>query len=185
VGLKRRVGPDHRNARRRFQTNPRGFEAYRGKMWETWPQGQRTGFRRTLVGLKHRERRRRRLPHRWFQTNPRGVEALRPNVRFETGNGFRRTLVGLKPSDFSTSNHAAGFRRTLVGLKPPPLEPRVSCVVVFQTNPRGVEAKSSTAGSIWTGLFQTNPRGVEAVTAGALLKPEHRFRRTLVGLKRG
>jgi len=76
---------------------------------------------------------------------------------------FRRTLVGLKRRyvDFPQPE-GPSFRRTLVGLKREHYHEGHTVIV-----------------------FQTNPRGVEAGVCHVLRVAHHRFRRTLVGLKLG
>jgi len=55
-----------------------------------------------------------------------------------------------------------GFRRTLVGLKRASLNDAIASSLVFQTNPRGVEARPRRRRADSGPAFQTNPRGVEA-----------------------
>jgi len=55
----------------------------------------------------------------------------------------------------------------------------------FQTNPRGVEARTTASCRSGCWSFQTNPRGVEALFLTPLPRGLAGFRRTLVGLKPG
>ena len=71
--------------------------------------------------------------------------------------------MGLKLDDLPRlMGHVAGFRRTLVGLKHEGSNDH-SCNVEFQTDPSGVEARSSHYGRGRRRSFQTDPSGVEAL----------------------
>jgi len=82
------------------------------------------------------------MPDHLFQTHLRGVEATSHNAVPSCSRGSRRTLVGLKPQLREMAQSITdGFRRTLVGLKLGKLRKRGYLQQLFQTNPRGVEAR--------------------------------------------
>ena len=54
---------------------------------------------------------------------------------------------------------------------------------MFQTDPRGVEARPAVRPPRSRGPFQTDPRGVEAAVAGQEYRHERGCERTLVGLQ--
>ena len=64
-------------------------------------------------------------------------------------SSFRRTLVGLKPEvafpDAGDRRRRPRFRRTLVGLKQVYFLALMGLFVLFQTDPRGVEAARAEA----------------------------------------
>ena len=202
MGLKHRIAQLYWNDRE-FQTDPRGVEATLTPqlIWLI------TRFRRTLVGLKlwmlsmgysrsrgfqtdprgveARAGRDQRI-RRWsaFQTDPRGVEASRERLRSGEPRGFRRTLVGLKRSTGSTRRGWRGrFRRTLVGLKRPQRDDG-GLRVVFQTDPRGVEARYRRWVSVTPSpSFRRTLVGLKPLPTIVSIIAVDGFRRTLVGLK--
>ena len=121
-----------------------------------------------------------------FQQDPRWVEAGWRPIAGSPRRCFSRTLVGLKRvvrRRWLSTDHR--FSRTLVGLKRGN-ELAVEVVpVVFQQDPRWVEARSRPTWRTSRSSFQQDPRWVEAPKPrwGDANCP--RFSRTLVGLKQG
>jgi len=166
-------------------------------------------FRRTLVGSKHWwfALLAGRLEVSDEPLWGRSIEIVA--VAFARSDGFRRTLVGSKrgrPPD-GVRQHPR-FRRTLVGSKRPVRrghdrgDPRFRRTLVgskldlnvtgdnpsfeFQTNPCGVEASHASSWSLRRVPVSDEPLwGRSDPEILELLKSNARFRRTLVGSKRG
>jgi len=102
------------------------------------------GFRRTLVGLKPMSEARATHAHPSFRRTLVGLKHRMdrsiPHIRCS----FRRTLVGLKLTEAAAlSISSEGFRRTLVGLKQALEIGKKALRELFQTNPCGVEARTT------------------------------------------
>ncbi len=119
-----------------------------------------------------------------FQTDPCGVEAATAASRVSSSAAFQTDPCGVEAGKRSTTSpNSTGFRRTLVGSKRGRRSDDLSALSVSD-GPLWGRSGTSVGPKLALVVFQTDPCGVEAepITA-TVVTQENSFRRTLVGSK--